>query len=112
MSSLFQSFCEMLDGLPAAAVKKAVTTERRMLEEDTVTGREECVGEATSILTFCRFLESCNTDTLTVFPDFPLEHCAFYGKIIHKLVEAGELPRAVADQFDAKFGRVLSQDAA
>jgi hypothetical protein len=102
MQSILQSFCEMMDRLPAAAVKKAAAAERRILEEDTAMGREEAVGEVASVLTFCRFLELADGGKMTILPEVPPEHRPYYAKIVRKLVEAGELPAALIERFGGK----------
>lgn len=112
MSALFQSFCGMMDRLPAVAAKKAAAVQRRMLEADIAAKREESFGEAASVLAFCRFLESPGGGTPVVFRDVPLEHWTVYAQIIGKLVEAGELSPDMKDRFDREFGKVLAQAAA
>jgi hypothetical protein len=107
MFSLFESFCEMMDTLPAAAVKKAAAVERRVLEEDTAMGREESVCETASILAFCRFLESAGDDNAAFPPNMPLEHWSHYTRIVLKLVQAGELSPAAKDHFEGECGKVL-----
>ena len=92
----------MMDRLPPPAIIKAAAVERRILEEALAMGREEPLGEVASVLTFCRFLELANGGRMTIFPDVPDEHRPSYAKIVHKLVEAGELPAAAKDRFDGK----------
>lgn len=100
MSLLFETFCGMMDKLPAAVVKKAASVERRILEVDIATGREEAVGDVASVLTFCRFLESGAGHEPAVIPDLPSDHLTFYAKIVHKLAEAGELSQAAQSWFN------------
>ena len=61
MSSLFDSFRRTIEALPANAVRKAIVLEGRMLAEDVATGREDPLGEAASILAFCRFIEAVDS---------------------------------------------------
>jgi hypothetical protein len=57
------------------------------------------------MLFFCVFLNSTTQGSLDFFPELPIEHWAFYGKIVRKLVAAGELELKVQDQFDAAFSK-------
>ncbi len=106
-SRLFESFCEMIESIPVKAVMRAAEAERRMVEDDLERKRIPPCEEAHSILSFCEFLGDAAQGHGASFPLLPIEHCAFYRKIVRKLVEAGELPFQVSDQVDHTFSTVL-----
>jgi hypothetical protein len=108
-SRLFESFCEMLESIPSKAVLRAVDAERRMVEDDLEKQRTERDEYVVSILSFCNFLIRAVTGGYVSLPAFPVEHCAFYRKIVHRLVDAGELPPEMMTQFDKIFFRSLSR---
>jgi hypothetical protein len=106
-SYLFDSFARMIESVPPKAVIRAAEAERRMVEDDLESQRAVPDEEATSVLGFCNFLTAAARGVLVVLPIAPIEHCAFYRKVVQRLVEAGELPFTVKDQFDRTFSRVL-----
>jgi len=108
-SGLFESFCEMLESIPIQAVLRAVEAERRMVEDDIEKKRTEPDEYSLSILSFCDFLLRAVSGGYVSLPAFPVEHCAFYRKMVHRLVEAGELPPQMIAQFDGIFFRALSK---
>jgi len=100
---LFESFCKMLDSIPIKAVLRAVDAERKMVEDDLDKKRTDRDEYVTSVLGFCNFLmlAVCGIyDTITALPP---EHRAFYGKIVQRLVDAGELPPEITEHFDKIF---------
>lgn len=108
-SRLFESFCEMLESIPSKAVLRAVDAERRMVEDDLEKHRTERDEYVISVLSFCNFLIRAVTGGYVSLPAFPVEHCAFYRKIVHRLVDAGELTPQIMTQFDRIFFRSLSK---
>jgi len=106
-SFLFDSFSEMIEELPVKAVLLAADAQRRMLEDDIANKRLQPGGDVHSILTFCDFLAVTSCGEEVSCPPLPVEHCAFYRKIIQKLVEAGELPYDAQEQFDLCFSEAL-----
>lgn len=108
-SGLFESFCEMLESIPTKAVLRAADAERKMVAEDLEKKRTEPDEYVTSILSFCDFLIRAVTGGYISLPSLPVEHCAFYRKVVHRLVEAGELPPEMITQFDGIFFRALSK---
>ena len=108
----FESFAEMIDGLPPKGVCRAAEMQRRMLEDDLAWQRDQLTGEKYSVLDFCHFLESAGLGPAAAATPPPLKHVAFYRKTVDRLVAAGELPPAAMEQFDAAFAsgffRVLS----
>ena len=106
---LFETFCEMLESIPVQAVLRAADAERRMVEDDLEMKRTEPDENSLSILSFCDFLLRSVSGGYVSLPAMPVEHCAFYRKIVHRLVEAGELPPEMVGQFDRIFFRALSR---
>lgn len=104
----FETFCEMIDGLPPKAVLQAVAVERFMLEEDLAQGRTLPNDDTGSILSFCRFLEDAAHDELVLPSTMSMEHWVFYGKTVERLVAVGELPHEVQDGFETAFHDVFS----
>jgi hypothetical protein len=94
-------FCEMIDGLPAEAVLKAAAMERLKLDEDLALVRTVPSEDTTLIRTFCRFLEGASHGRLVLTRTMPMEHWTFYGRTVKRLVEAGELPFKVQEDFEA-----------
>lgn len=108
-SGLFETFCEMLESIPIKAVVRAADAERKMVQDDLENNRaepDECVN---SVLSFCNFLTSAVRGIHAAIPIFPVEHCAFYRKIVQRLVLAGELPPEIIPEFDRIFSRALSK---
>jgi hypothetical protein len=103
---LFESFCEMLDGIPIKAVLRAADAERKMVEEDLKKKRaepDECI---VSVLGFCNFLMLAVRGIYASLPALPFEHRAFYGRIVQQLVDAGELPAEIKSHFERIFSTV------
>src|SRR5262249_31107291 len=104
---LFDTFSRMIESIPVRAVIRAAEAEGRMVEDDLEKHRVPPDEETISVLGFCNFLAASARGFLVPLPASPIEHCAFYRKIVKRLVEAGELPFAVKDQIDRTFSRVL-----
>lgn len=92
MHSLFQTFCEMMDRLPAAAAKRAAAAERRSLDEGAI-----------SVLTFRRFLNAVMLGVPLTHGVLPAEHVSAYRKSVARLVKAGRLPTGADKEFDRTF---------
>ena len=100
----------MIDSLPPKAVIRAAEAERRMIEDDLSNQRILPDREIRSILAFCGFLEAAaggRPFSFSKVADVPTEEWAFYGKIVQKLVESGELPLAAKNRFEAVFSNPL-----
>jgi hypothetical protein len=104
---LFESFCELLETVPVKAVVRAADAERKMVEDDLEKKRTEPDEYVTSVLSFCKFLSLGTLGIRASLPALPVEHCAFYRKIVQRLVEAGELPLEIQRYFDAIFSTAL-----
>ena len=100
---LFESFCEMLESIPIKAVLRAVDAERKMVEDDLDKKRTERDEYVTSVLGFCNFLMLAVCGVYDSITSLPAEHRAFYGKIVQRLVDAGELPSEIIAHFDKIF---------
>lgn len=105
---LFESFCEMLEQIPIKAVVRAAEAERRMVEDDLAKKRTDADTNVTSVLSFCNFLTLAARGISFALPTLPIEHCAFYRKIVQRLVEAGELPAEMKRRFDRAFSESLA----
>jgi hypothetical protein len=100
---LFESFCDMLDSIPTKAVLRAAEAERRMVEDDLENKRTECDRYVVSVLGFCNFLTLAVCGIYSSMAALPVEHRAYYGKIVQRLVDAGELPSTTAEHFNRIF---------
>lgn len=96
-----------MDALPTAALLRAADAQRRMIESDLANDRVLTQRDASSIVSFCNFLAGAADGRNVPCPSLPLEHCAYYRKIVQRLVEAGDLPFTVQDEFDANFCEAL-----
>jgi hypothetical protein len=105
----FETFREMVEGLPSKAVLKAVALERRMLEEDLALGRIFPSKETSSILDFCSFLDAVVRGRLVLPSALPMEHWEFDGKTMERLATAGEFPGRKTTDFEAAFVTANSQ---
>jgi hypothetical protein len=103
-SRLFDTFCELLETLPVKAVVRAADAERRMVQNDLEMKRTELDEESLSVLEFCNFLIDAAHGLQFSLPIWPIEHSAFYRRVVRRLVDAGELPPAVRDQFERALG--------
>ena len=100
---LFESFCDMLDSIPTKAVLRAVEAERRMVENDLENKRTECDRYVVSVLGFCNFLTFAVCVIYSSMAVLPVEHRAYYGRVVQRLVDAGELPSTSAEYFNRIF---------
>ena len=101
--SLFESFCDMLETIPAKAILRATDAERKMVEEDLEKKRTESDEYVTSILSFCNFLMLAVRGQYAVMSSLPFEHRVFYSKIVQRLIDAGELPADIRSHMDEIF---------
>jgi hypothetical protein len=101
--SLFDSFCDMLENIPAKAILRAADAERKMVEDDLEKKRTESDEYVTSVLGFCNFLMLAMRGNYAVIPGLPFEHRVFYSKIVQRLIDAGELPPEIRGHLDENF---------
>lgn len=100
---LFESFCVMIDKIPAKGVLTAVELERQMVQNDLAQKRTLPLKDAHSILAFCNFLKHTVNGIHSVSTTLPLQHLSFYKKTVARLIEAGELPFETKELFDENF---------
>jgi hypothetical protein len=105
---LFETFCEMLESIPTKAVLRAVEAERRMVEDDLAHKRTERDPYVTSVLSFCNFLTLAVCGIYSSMAALPVEHRIFYGKVVQRLVDAGELPLGAAERFNNSLAPIFS----
>jgi hypothetical protein len=104
---LFESFCELLETLPAGEILKTTAAERQRLEDDLARKRVVCRAEARSVASFCEFVAAAVSGAHYSCPDLPVEHCAYYRKVVQRLVEAAELPASARNDFEVNFSQAL-----
>lgn len=90
----------MLDSIPTKAVLRAVEAERKMVEADLENKRTECDRHVISVLGFCNFLSLAVCGIYSSMAALPVEHRGYYGKVVQRLVDAGELPSTTAEHFN------------
>ena len=101
-TQVFESFAEMMDGVPAKEILKAAELERQALKNDSLYKRV-LDKDVASIFSFCEFMKAVvDEDNILTF-DLPKTHTSFYRKTVMRLIEAGELPRVAQEQFDRTF---------
>jgi hypothetical protein len=104
--SLFDSFADMIEAIPAHAIIRTLEREARMLEEDLAHHRPVPPKAAASILDFCRFVESVRMKTPVQFAgaSLPAAHLQLYRKTVTRLVDAEALPFFAKEEFDNLVG--------
>jgi len=103
MKTLFQSFLEMADHLPAKAIRRTLDRESRMVEEDLLRERVLSWSDGFSIMVFHRFIEAVVVHHTLMPVALPLEHVSGYRGLVKKLVAAHELPFYAVKEFDEVF---------
>ena len=102
----------MLESIPIKAVLRAVAAERKMVEDDLDKKRTEPDKYVCSVLGFCNFLMLGVCGVYESVALVPREHRAFYGKIVQRLVDAGELPPEITGHFERIFSPAFDSSAA
>ena len=101
---LFDSFADMIGTLSPAAVLRTLERERSLLEDDLAHQRFSSPLEASSILSFCWFVEAIRQGWLLfTVPAPPAAHLVFYRATLERLVAAGALPAEARTRFDETF---------
>jgi len=103
MRTLFESFIETANHLPAKAIKSALDRESRMVETDLIHDRAAYWMDGFSIMIFHRFIEAVRIHDKLVAVVLPPEHVSAYRELVKKLVRAGELPYNAIRDFDDAF---------
>ena len=106
---LFESFCGTLESIPSRGVLRAVEAERKMVEDDLEHKRTERDPYVISVLSFCNFLTLAVCGVYTSMAALPVEHRMFYGKVVQRLVDAGELPSGSTQFFNSSFALLLGK---
>jgi hypothetical protein len=103
--SLFDSFADMIEAIPARAVIRTLERESKMLQEDLALQRPVPPVEAASIIGFCRFAEAVSRGLPVPAPTsaIPAAHVEFYRQTVARLIAAGELPLHATEEFDESF---------
>jgi hypothetical protein len=103
--SLFDSFADMIEVIPARAVLRTLERESKMLQEDLAMQRPLPAGQAASILDFCRFVGTVSRGLAVPAPAAAISaaQMEFYRKTVARLIAAGELPLHAASEFDESF---------
>jgi hypothetical protein len=113
-SNLFDSFAHTVEHLPAPAIIPTLRRMGRMLEEDLVFRRQVPFEEATSILSFCKFVKGIKSGNPAEHLEqlLPKSHFEFYRQTVERLVDAQELPSSVRREMDQQQERALKRAAA
>lgn len=107
-TELFETFAEMIKGIPAGEILKAIELERLMLKDDLLYKRVSDE-ELASIFSFCEFVKSVTEADNLIPMELPGNQIRCFRKIVMRLVEAGELPVRAKEQFDLTFCAGLSK---
>jgi len=102
-TGVFESFCEMIDGIPPGSILQTVENRCHKLQNDVFSKLVPYGQEVISILTFNRFLASANGYIEFSPSVLPAPHLAFFRKTVARLVEAKELPADSLRWFDEGF---------
>jgi hypothetical protein len=113
-SNLFDSFAHTVENLPAKAIIPTLKRIGRMLEEDMVFQRQVPFDEATSILSFCKFVNGVRSGNPGGHMQqlVPTKHFEFYGQTMDRLIDAQELPAGARLEMDRQQERALQKAAA
>ena len=100
--TLFNSFANMLNTIPAGAILRTLEREQRMIEEDLAHQRPVPLKEAESILNFCYYVESVREGSSgwTFTAPLPPEHLVFYRNTLNRLIAVEQLPSDAKAGFD------------
>ncbi|HTB84187.1 MAG TPA: hypothetical protein VK742_11080 [Candidatus Sulfotelmatobacter sp.] len=85
-----------------------------MLEEDLVFQRQVPFEDATSILSFCKFVKGVGGRTPAEHMEqlVPKKHFEFYAQTVERLVDARELPSGARLEMDQQQERALKKAVA
>ena len=103
-ATLFGSFAQLIDALPAADILRVVDRECRMLEDDLGRFRGASADDAISIESFRFFLTAARQRKPVPFVAvLPRVQLVFYRKTLERLIEAGQLSPEARKQFVETF---------
>lgn len=101
---VFGVFSKVISGLPIQAVLRTIDLECNMLENDQKHHPWLVDRDASSIISFRRFLKTITLGkTLGHFNPLPPDHLEFYRETIVRLVKANELPSSAMEEFEHAF---------
>ena len=101
---MFELFSEIVRSVPPTAVRHIVGRIHGTIEDALLYKEIEENWDVQSVLSFCQFMDSVfEEDVIFPLDRLPARHIAFYGKLVTDLIEAGELPAAAREKFDAVF---------
>jgi hypothetical protein len=101
---MFEQFCETIEDMPTPAVRNFIARIHGTFEDALLYKRIDQSPELHSILCFCQFMRTISEDGAVVPVDgLPVRHIAFYGRVVTRLIEAGDLPPAARTRFEAVF---------
>ena len=101
---MFKQFSGTIDEIHPPAVRRFISRIHCCVEDALLYKRIDETRDTHSVLCFCQFMNSVFEDD-EIFPldGLPVRHIAFYGKVVARLIEAGELPEVAMKKFDAVF---------
>ena len=101
---MFKQFSGTIDGIPPPAVRRFISRIHCSVEDALLYKRIDETRDTRSVLCFCQFMNAVFEDDV-IFPldGLPVRHIAFYGKVVARLIDAGELPAAAMAKFDTVF---------
>jgi len=110
--ALFDTFAAVISEMPARAILHSLELERRMIEDDILSGRTFAEDDSDSILQFCRFVKGMKLAVAQPRAAVPLpvpavalprEHVDFYRKTVIRLIKAKVLPDDTLKRFELAF---------
>jgi hypothetical protein len=113
-SNLFDSFAHTVENLPAKAIIPTLKRIGRMLEEDMVFQRQVPFDEATSILSFCKFVNGVRSGNPGGHMQqlVPQKHFEVYLQTMNRLIDAQELPSCARLEMDRQQEHALKKAVA
>jgi hypothetical protein len=101
---MFELFAETIDGMPPPAVLSFLKRVHGSLEDALLYKRIDETPAVDSILCFCQFMNLLvENDPIFPIEGLPVKHVALYGKVVIRLVEAGEISITAKEKFEAAF---------
>jgi hypothetical protein len=107
-TNIFESFVEILNGIPASGMLKAIELERQVLKDDLAYKRVSGGEELASIFSFCEFVKAVAEKDMITPVSLSMTHVVGYRTIVMRLIEAAELPATALEQFNLTFSPGLS----
>ena len=117
----FNTFAAVISEMPARAILHSLELERRMIEDDILSGRTFAEDDSDSILQFCRFVKGMKlavTQPRATVPlpvpaaVLPRSHVDFFRETVIRLIKAKALPDDALKRFELAFARTARWKAA